>query len=184
MGTHGFLIESEIMALNVDALNKSAVASNFDVDGGDLVALAPSTVQGNDVYTATKPATGNLGGLYMAYNPSAKYLTVEGLSFAGLSADVRNYTNPQGKTFTAYKVKKGDVIVLPVSAITNGNLAVATDFIEAVNGTTKMSRVANATGATAGSTAYQISWVGVQPFPQAGIGMEQVAVVKAICVQE
>ena len=181
---YGFLIESDIQAKDIDALNKFGVASNFDVDGGDLVQLTPSSTQGNDVYTATKPATGSLGGLYMAYNPSAKYLKVEGLELSGISSDIRHYTNKQGKTFTAFKVKKGDTITIPVSAITGGANAVATDYIEAVDGATKMTRVAHATGATSGSTAFEISYVGVQPFPQAGIGMEQVAVVKAVCVQE
>ena len=101
---HGFIIESMIQAKNIDALNRS-VTSAINVDGGGLVSLAYPTTKGNDVWTASAPADGALGGLWIAYNPEVKYTDVNGKRYAGLSADIRDYTNIAGETFDAFKPK-------------------------------------------------------------------------------
>lgn len=184
MAKHGFLIESNIMAKDVDSLNRFAVAE-IDVDGGGLVALSAPEETGSDVWKAVAPTTGSLGGLWMAYNPSPRYLKTDGdLVFAGLSTDIRHYTNGAGQTFTVFKPKLGDEIVIPVSSVTTGTSAVKGDFIEAVNGTVQMSRVEKSTGATEGSTAFEVERIDKIPFPQAGIGEEYVSVIRAVCVQE
>ena len=83
---YGVLIESMIQAKNIDALNRS-VKAQIDVAGGGLLALTAPTTQGDDVWTAAAPTTGNLGNLWIAYNPEVKYISVNGKKFAGLSAD-------------------------------------------------------------------------------------------------
>lgn len=181
---HGVLIESSIQAKDIDALNRFAV-STVAVDGGGLVALTAPTTQGEDRWTATVPASGALGNLWMAYNPSAKYLTVEGLSFAGLSEDPRVFTNDATKSFTVFKPKLGDQIVVTIDAIdASGSSAVAGDILESKDAQTKLQRIAALTGATSGSTAFKIEWVGNITFPQAGIGMANVKAFKAVCIQE
>ena len=180
----GFLIESMIQAKNIDALNRSAI-SEIDVDGGCLVALTAPTVKGEDRWTASVPTTGALGGLWIAYNPSVKYTEVNGKMYAGLSADPRDYTNIKNHTFDAFKPKVGDEIIVTIDDVDDtGAQAVAGDILESKNGQTKFTRVAGGTGATSGSTAFKVEWVDTVDFPQAGIGVEKVKAIKAVCVQE
>ena len=181
---YGFLIESMIQAKNIDALNRS-VTSAVNVAGGGLIALTAPTAQGNDVWTASVPASGSLGGLWIAYNPEVKYTKVNGKVYAGLSADVRDYTNLAGEVFDAFKPKIGDEIVITIDAVdATGANAVRGDILEAKADQTTFTRVAAATGATAGSTAFEVEWVGTIDFPKANIGVEKVKAFKAVCVQE
>ena len=183
MAKHGVLIESMIQAKNIDALNRSVI-STVDVDGGNLIALTAPTVQGEDRWTASVPTTGALGGLWIAYNPSVKYTEVNGKMYAGLSADPRDYTNIKNHTFDAFKPKVGDEIIVTIDDVDEtGAQATAGDILESKNGQTKFTRVAGGT-ATSGSTAFKVEWVGTVDFPQAGIGVEKVKAIKAVCVQE
>ena len=179
---YGVLIESMIQAKNIDALNRS-VKANIDVDGGNLIALTAPTEQGNDVWTASAPATGKLGNLWIAYNPCVKYTVVNGKKFAGLSADNRDYTNIKGEVFDAFKPVVGDEIIVTIDDVDDtGTSAVKDDILESKNGQTKFTRVAGGT-ATTGSTAFQIEWVGTVDFPKANIGVDKVKAFKAVCVQ-
>ena len=179
---YGVLIESMIQAKNIDALNRS-VKAEIDVDGGNLIALTAPTEQGNDVWTASAPITGKLGNLWIAYNPCVKYTVVNGKKFAGLSADNRDYTNIKGEVFDAFKPVVGDEIIVTIDDVDDtGASAVEGDILESKNGQTKFTRVAGGT-ATAGSTAFQIEWVGTVDFPKAGIGIDKVKAFKAVCVQ-
>ena len=181
---YGVLIESMIQAKNIDALNRS-VTSAVDVAGGGLVALTAPTVQGNDVWTAAAPDADTLGGLWIAYNPEVKYTKVNGKVYAGLSADLRDYTNLAGEVYDAFKPKIGDEIVITVDAVdSTASSAVAGDILESKAGQTTFTRIAAGTGATAGSTAFKIEWVGSVDFPKAGVGIEKVKAFKAVCVQE
>ena len=182
---YGVLIESSIQAKDIDALNRSAVGA-IAVAGAGLVAVTAPTTQGEDRWTITAPVTGALGNLWMAYNPSAKYLTAEGLTLAGVSADPRVYTNPANKSLTIFKPKVGDEIVVTVDAVESASQAsvVAGDFLEPKNGQTTFTRIASATGATAGSTSFRVEYVGTLAFPKAGVGIDYVKTFKAVCVQE
>lgn len=180
---YGVLIESMIQAKNIDALNRS-VKAEANVDGGNLIALTAPTTQGDDVWTAEAPDS-ELGGLWMAYNPEVKYISVNGKKFAGLSADARDYTNLAGEVFDAFKPKVGDEIVVTIDAIdSTGASAVAGDILESKAGQTKLTRVAAATGATVGSTAFEIEWKGTIDFPKANVGIDKVVAFKAVCIQE
>ena len=180
---NGVIIESRISATDVDALNRFCVSEN-DVAGGALIALAAPTKQGDERWVATTPAAGALGGLWMAYNPSEHYTEVNGKMFAGLSADPRDYVNIKNRTFSAFKPKKDDQIVITADCIDSTEDLVVGDFLEAKASQSTLTRVAKATGATAGSTAFQVEWIGVLPFPKAGIGMEYAPAYKIVCVQE
>ena len=184
MAKHGVLIESMIQAKNIDALNRSVI-STVDVDGGNLIALTAPTVKGEDRWTASVPATGALGGLWIAYNPSVKYTEVNGKMYAGLSADPRDYTNIKNHTFDAFKPKVEDEIIVTIDDIDEtGANVVAGDILESKDGQAKFTRIASETGATSGHTAFKVEWVDTVDFPQAGIGVEKVKAIKAVCVQE
>ena len=181
---YGVLIESMIQAKNIDALNRS-VTSVANVAGGGLIALTAPTTQGNDVWTAAVPSSGSLGNLWIAYNPEVKYTDVNGKRYAGLSADLRDYTNLAGEVFDAFKPKIGDEIVITIDAVdATGANAVRGDILESKAGQTTFTRVAAATGATEGSTAFEIEWVGTIDFPKANIGIDKVKAFKAVCIQE
>ena len=184
MAKHGVLIESMIQAKNIDALNRSVV-STIDVDGGNLIALTAPTVKGEDRWTASVPATGTLGGLWIAYNPSVKYTEVNGKMYAGLSADPRDYTNIKNHTFDAFKPKVDDEIIVTIDDVdATGTNVVAGDILESKDGQAKFTRIAGGTGATSGHTAFKVEWVDTVDCPQAGIGVEKVKAIKAVCVQE
>lgn len=180
---NGVIVESRIQATNIDALNRTAKAA-VDVAGGGLVALTASGAQGNEVWTAATPATGKLGDLWIAYNPSEHLTKVGGKFFAGLSADPRDYANIAGRPFDCFKPVVGDEIDITVDCVDNtASDVVAGDILESKNGQTTFTRVASSTGATSGSTAFKVEYVGTAPFPAGSIGMEQVKMFRCVCVQ-
>lgn len=180
---NGVIVESRIQATNIDALNRTAKAT-VDVAGGGLVALTASGAQGNEVWTAAAPATGSLGGLWIAYNPSEHLTKVGGKFFAGLSEDPRDYVNIAGRPFDCFKPAVGDEIDITIDCVdASGSSVVAGDFLESKDGQTTFTRKAAASGATSGSTAFKVEYVGKAPFPAGSIGMEQVTMFRCVCVQ-
>ncbi len=180
---NGVIVESRIQATNIDALNRTAQAE-VGVAGGGLVALTASGTQGNEVWTAAAPSGGNLGDLWIAYNPSEHLTVVNGKVFAGLSEDPRDYVNVANRPFDCFKPQVGDEIDVTIDCVdASGSSAVAGDFLESKAGQTTFQRIAAGSGATANSTAFKIEYVGVAPFPKAGIGMEQVKMFRCVCVQ-
>ena len=180
---NGVIVESRIQATNIDALNRTAKAT-VDVAGGGLVALTASGTQGNEVWTAAAPASGSLGGLWIAYNPSEHLTKVGGKFFAGLSEDPRDYVNIAGRPFDCFKPAVGDEIDITVDCVDNtGSSVAAGDFLESKDGQTTFTRKAAGSGATAGSTAFKVEYVGTAPFPAGSIGMEQVKMFRCVCVQ-
>lgn len=180
---NGVIVESRIQATNIDALNRTAKAA-VDVAGGGLVALTASGTQGNEVWTAAAPTTGKLGDLWIAYNPAEHLTKVGDKFFAGLSADPRDYANIAGRPFDCFKPVVGDEIDITVDCVDNtASDVVAGDILESKNGQTTFTRVAANTGATSGSTAFKVEYVGTAPFPAGSIGMEQVKMFRCVCVQ-
>lgn len=186
MAYAGFIIEAHIAASDVRTLNRDCVSSTADFDGGNLVALAHPTKQGDDVWTATAPATGALGGLWVAYNPSLHIHKIGDNEYAGLTKDPRAFTNVQGKVFSAFKPQVGDVFVISKECVASGDVAsvVVDDYLEAKNGQATWGR--KTSSPTAGSTAVQVMKKVVIPFPaQKGhIGFSKQDAFEVVCVQE
>lgn len=180
---NGVIVESRIQATNIDALNRTAKAA-VDVAGGGLVALTASGAQGNEVWTAAAPASGTLGGLWIAYNPAEHLTKVGGKFFAGLSEDPRDYVNIAGRPFDCFKPVVGDEIDITVDCVdSTASSVVAGDILESKADQTTFTRKAASAGATAGSTAFKVEYVGTAPFPAGSIGMEQVTMFRCVCVQ-
>lgn len=180
---NGVIVESRVQATNIDALNRTAQAE-IAVAGGGLIALTESGVQGNEVWAAAAPASGSLGDLWIAYNPSEHLTEVNGKFFAGLSQDPRDYANLANRPFDCFKPVVGDEIDITVDCVDDtAESVVAGDILESKSGQTTFTRIAAATGATEGSTAFRVEYVGVMPFPTGAIGMEQVKMFRCVCVQ-
>ena len=104
--------------------------------------------------------------------------------FAGLSEDPRDYVNIGGRPFDVFKPQVGDEIVITEDCVdASVSSAVAGDILESKASQTTFARVAAGSGATANHTAFKIEWVGTLPFPQGGIGMEQVKAFRCVCIQ-
>lgn len=115
-----------------------------NIDGGNVFQLTktsiddlPTGVSGvgidgknnSEIYRVSKPLTENSGdtdestivsnarGLAMAYNPEVMSVIVNGKEYAGLSKDVRDFTNLAKKPFDAFVLKKYDLIELSEDCI-------------------------------------------------------------------
>lgn len=182
---YGFIIESAIEAQNIDKLNRSVKCAD-DVHGGALIALAPSKVKGDEVWTATQPSSSAIKDLWIAYNPEVKYLKINGQKVTGwgITEDIRAYTNIAGEVFDAFKPRVGDEIEFSADCVDTPNDVVADDILESKAGQYTLHRVAGGTGATSGHTALRVEWVGTVDFPQAGFGTDKVKVFRAVVIAE
>ena len=157
----GYIIEANIAAKNIEALNRTAQC-NVDIDGGTLVSLGAFA---DGVFTATKASSGE--GLYMAYNPTEHLTEVDGEVYAGLSKDPRKYTNIKDRPFSVFKPQIGDIIVFTDGNLASGQVPVKDQYLE--QGATGLEKKESATDAT---TSFKVLEIGTLPFPQKGIGME------------
>lgn len=164
MAKHGYMIEAQIAAKDVDALNKSAVAT-ADVDGGMVVKLGGLNADG--LFVATKATTGEGGNVWMAYNPSEHYTKVGDNVFAGLSLDPRDFTNLANRPMDVFSPQKGDIVTLTAGNIKEGETVAQGSFLEiGANGYEAKA------SATADTFALEVIEKKTIPFPQKGIGFE------------
>lgn len=115
MAKKNVLVQSQVQAMNIDALNRSAIATRSEVENGMVFQLkGQSTVDGQDeVWEVTAPAElETLKGLWMAYEPEVTIITVNGKEYKGLTPDPRDFAVPAGKVFSAFKPVVGDIILL------------------------------------------------------------------------
>jgi hypothetical protein len=110
------LVQNQVQAMNIDALNRSAVYTTGDIENGQVFRLDTlSTTDGeSEDWVVTAPATGKLNGLWMAYSPENVTFVVEGNKYRGLTPDPRIFTNVAGEVFSAYKPQVGDIILMSV----------------------------------------------------------------------
>lgn len=164
MAKNGYIIESQIAAKDVDAFNKSAVAT-ADVDGGALVTLGAINTDG--LFVATVATAGTGGNVWMAYNPSEHFTKVGDNVYAGLSKDPRDYTNLANRPMDVFKPQVGDIITLTDGNIKTGETVTVGSFLEI--GANGYEAQASATASTFSLEVIEVKSI---PFPQAGIGFE------------
>jgi hypothetical protein len=133
MAYHGVLIPEAIAAMNIDALNRSAIYSSGTLDNGQIVALlTKSTTAGeSEVWTATVPATGSLTSLWMVY--SGDEVVVTDSKYKGLDPDPRNFFTPAGKVVSVYKPQVGDIVLMNAECLAGSKSS--NTFINATNST-------------------------------------------------
>ena len=108
------VIKRRVAAHNIDALNRTFVATE-DLENGSIFTLTErSTTDGEDeVWKVAKP-TATSRGVWMAKSSEVTITTVgEGdyaLQMKGIVEDPRMFTNVKGLVFDAFKPQVGDII--------------------------------------------------------------------------
>lgn len=174
MAKNGFIIEVNLAASSVDALNDGATCTT-DVDGGSVVELGAYNVSTKN-YTVTLGGASAPTGSYIAYNPVDHITVVNGKNFSNLTVDPRDVTNVSGLPFSVFRPLAGvDKIGLTSGNFTGATLPDATTnkyVVPAANGQWSAT-------STAPTSGMYFTCIGVQtiPFPQAGIGVDTSTVV-------
>ena len=113
---YGVINPVAVMATQIDSLNRSCRAAALsDIEqGGVFELLTLSTTAGEaEVWMATVP-TSALMSVWMAYDPELVWTG----SYRGLNPDVRDYIITGGRTFSAFRPKPGDLILMSADAFT------------------------------------------------------------------
>ena len=105
------LVQTHVMAMDVDALNRVGVAETNIDNGTALVCGGQSEdAKQKHVFSVT-PASGVAKDLWMAYSPEVNKTVVQGadgvLVFTGLTVDPRDFTNLAGTPFDMFKPVAG-----------------------------------------------------------------------------
>ena len=101
------LVQTHVMAMDVDALNRVGVAESNVENGTALVCGVQSSNAGQKHVFSVAPASAVAKDLWMAYSPEV-VATVDGsLVFKGLDADPRHFTNLANKPFDMFKPVAG-----------------------------------------------------------------------------
>ena len=127
MAYHGILIPEAIVAMNIDAYNRSAVCTSTTIDNGDVFSLSGkvgTSGSGVEVFLVAENTSASATGLWMAY--SGDEIVVTDSRYKGLDPDPRNFYTATGKVFSAYKPQVGDIILLTAEALTTPYSASAT----------------------------------------------------------
>jgi hypothetical protein len=141
---HAVLVQNSVQALNIDAYNRSVIAT-FDVDNGNVFNLSSlsSTAGEGEVWVASTPVTGALTNLWMAYEPEVvTVVSASGKKYKGIDPDPRDFYNVAGEVFTAFQPKVGDIITITADGI--GGTKGANNYAVATNNTAQLQWAASA----------------------------------------
>ena len=113
---NGILVQNNVQAKDIDALNRPVVSASAVQNGHVMVLSNDGTnTNGAEVWTGVAPTTGNLSNLWMAYSPE---VVITDSKYRGLTPDPRDFTNVAGRVFDAFKPQVGDILTF-----TEDNLA-------------------------------------------------------------
>lgn len=125
------VIKRRVAAHNIDALNRTFVATE-DLENGSIFTLTErSTTDGEDeVWKVAKPTATSLG-VWMAKSSEVTITTVgEGdyaLQMKGIVEDPRMFTNVKGLVGDCFKPQVGDMIEMTLGDDTNKYLVAGAD---------------------------------------------------------
>lgn len=118
------LVLSRVAADNVDAYNRSAIAT-VDVMNGTVVTLEDGFSEKADksfVWEATPLADANAHAQYwMACAPEVNVMADGTLLYKGINVDPRNYTNVKNTEFDVFSLQIGDCVQLTTPFFATGN---------------------------------------------------------------
>lgn len=180
---YGFIVEKSLRAKNIDSLNRTAISTTTDFDGGNLVVLTAGT-SAEAPYTASAPSANSTTGCWMAYNPAEALSIVSGKTFAGLSADPRDYTNGKNRPFSVFKPMKYDIVGFTKDCF-DATLTASVDNTYYVGVKGSQSKLTCSSSALSG-TSFKVISHGTLPFPASinSIGMSNYEFVVGECVVE
>lgn len=107
-------------AKNVDIYNASFISETDDLDNGSVFTKGDLTENGSQVYEVTKPATGSLSGLWMAFSPEDTVITDDaGNQYKIGINNPQTFTNSKGIVFSGFKPQVGDLILMTAEGFSN-----------------------------------------------------------------
>ena len=108
---YGFIVEKSLRAKNVDSLNRTAISTTADFDGGNLVVLTVGEhPQKHLIQLQNQPQTQLLVVGWLTI-PAEALSIVSGKTFAGLISRPKRITPMvQGRPFSVFKPMKYDII--------------------------------------------------------------------------
>ena len=130
---YGVINPVAVAATNIDSYNRSCISAGALENGSVVDLLTKSSTEGEaELWVATVPATANLKGVWMAYDPELVWTSY----YRGLDPDVRNYTIAAGRAFSAFKLIEGDLVLMSADAFTAAKSS--NGFANATNGQSQM----------------------------------------------
>jgi hypothetical protein len=102
------LVQTHVMAMDVDALNRVGVYASADVDNGTALVCGVQSSDAKQKHVfSVEPAAAVAKDLWLAYSPEVVTTADGSLEFRGLDVDPRNFTNQAGKPFDMFKPVAG-----------------------------------------------------------------------------
>lgn len=102
------LVQTHVMAMDVDALNRVGVYASADVDNGTALVCGVQSSDAKQKHVfSVEPAAAVAKDLWLAYAPEVVTTADGSLEFRGLDVDPRNFTNQAGKPFDMFKPVAG-----------------------------------------------------------------------------
>lgn len=101
------LVQTHVMAMDVDALNRVGVASTNVENGTALVCNGQSSDASQKHVFSVAPATGVAKDLWMAYSPEVNSIISGSNEYRGLDVDPRNFVNIANRPFDMFKPVAG-----------------------------------------------------------------------------
>lgn len=116
------LIKRRVAALNVDALNRTAVCTQ-DIENGCVFKLEEySDNAGEGMVWSAGQAAATDTGLWMAASPEVVTITDSlGVQYKGIQCDPRAFINSAGSMIDAIKLQIGDIIEMTVPNISGAD---------------------------------------------------------------
>jgi hypothetical protein len=110
---YAVLVPEQVAAKNIDTLNANFVSAGAVENGQLLVKGALSAdADKSEVFAVAQPTTGNLIGVWMAFNPEDVVITVGSNSYKVGDLDPRNFILPIGVVGSMFKPQIGDKILI------------------------------------------------------------------------
>ena len=180
MATKTVLVQNMVQAMNIDALNRSAVYADAEIENGMVFRLDTQSVVENEgeVWVVTKPATSALAGVWMAYEPEIVIISVNGKQYKGIDPDPRDFAVPAGMVFSAFKPVAGDIVLMTAGGAIAAPGA-GDKFAEAANASFALDWAATQTTSVASFRLVATSYVSIA---DGSIGLQRVEAYKLECV--
>ena len=175
---YGVLVPTSIVSKHIDAWQRNVVDADSIEQGSVLVMGGRSATAGEDeVFDISKPATGSLTNLWMAY--SGDEMVLSALKYRGLDPDPRNFINKAGDVFSAYRPQLFDIIKVNADALSGTYITSTTTH---VNATDANWQLVWGNSQTASVLSYKLLAVSYMSLADGGINDQRITAYLLECV--